>query len=511
MAQSTFVAFSSADPIVADTIVNVCTSIQTAETAYQPWNRNDVSGQPIDRSVFTWVENADSFVADISEPNHNVTYEVGLAIGMAKPLRLIRAANKDRKILEEIGLLHNPGHNDYANRATLTNILTKSPPVAPWSPPKRNREQPIYFVEPSVTDDLLIRVASGIKKTIKLKFRSFNPREIDRLTATEAFEQVGQSFGVIAIWRDSDTLRQYQRAAFTIGLARGLDIPFLLIAHKDQRLPLDLDEIATRWSTLSDIDSLMRDFREQILESLQEFTESRPTSERFLDLVHCGDPAAENEATQLDDYFLPTEQFRLTLDGELNILLGRKGTGKTAMFLQVRDKIRADKRNIVLDLQPVGFQLIKLKEFIIKQLSYGTRKEFIAAFWEYIVWLEIAYKLLEKDAQRVRFDSRLFPTYDRLSAAYKQRVEGSGDFSERLTRLTDIVVGRYEARPAVGDEPLASSALLEVVYGTEIHNMRDEVMSYLKTKGVVFFLFDNLDRFWTPSGFVEVDSLIVLV
>lgn len=127
------------------------------------------------------------------------------------------------------------------------------------------------------------------------------------------------------------------------------------------------------------------------------------------------------------------------------------------------------------------------------------------------MWLEIAYKLLEKDAQRVRFDSRLFPTYDRLSAAYKQRVEGSGDFSERLTRLTDIIVGRYEARRAVGDEPLASSALLEVVYGTEIHNMRDEVMSYLKTKGVVFFLFDNLDRFWTPSGFVEVDPLIVLV
>jgi hypothetical protein len=237
MAQKTFVAFSSADPIVADIIGEACKSIQSAETECEPWNRNDVSGQAVDRSVFSWVEGADSFVADISEPNHNVTYEVGLAIGMAKPVRLIRATNKDLKALEEIGLLHNIGHNDYANRAALVDILTKSPPVAPWSPPKRNREQPLYFIEPSVTDDLLTRVASGIKKTIKLKFRSFNPREIDRLTATEAFEQVGQSFGVIAVWRDtSEPFRQYQRAAFAIGLARGLEIPFLLLAHEDQRL-----------------------------------------------------------------------------------------------------------------------------------------------------------------------------------------------------------------------------------------------------------------------------------
>ena len=68
------------------------------------------------------------------------------------------------------------------------------------------------------------------------------------------------------------------------------------------------------------------------------------------------------EATQLDTYFLETEQFRLTLTGDLNIILGRKGSGKTAIFLQARNKVRANKNNIVVDLAPEGFQLIKLKE-----------------------------------------------------------------------------------------------------------------------------------------------------
>jgi hypothetical protein len=229
-------------------------------------------------------------------------------------------------------------------------------------------------------------------------------------------------------------------------------------------------------------------------------------------LTHCGDPAAENEATQLDNYFLETEQFRLTLDGDLNIILGRKGSGKTAIFIQTRNRVRANKNNIVVDLAPEGFQLVKIKEFVLKQLTRGTRKELIAAFWEYIVWLEIAHKLLEKDERRVRYDSRLIAPYERLDAAYKQRVEGYGDFSERLASLTDRIVSRYLEKSSNGDgqDDLASSKTLEIVYGSEIRPMRDEVLSYLKLKGMVFFLFDNLDRFWTPTGFAEVDALIIV-
>ena len=347
-----------------------------------------------------------------------------------------------------------------------------------------------------------------------MRFRSFNPREIDRLTATEAFEQVAQSFGIISIWHEAsapESFRQNQRAAFVIGIARGLDIPFLLLAHATSRLPLDLDELGTRWSAIADIDAAIRDFREAVADAQQSYVDVRPTSVRYLDIVHGGDPAAENEATKLDSYFLETEQYRLTLSGDLNIILGRKGSGKTAIFLQARDKIRANKNNIVIDLAPEGFQLVKLKEFILKQFSHGTRKEFIAAFWEYIVWLEIAYKLLEKDERRVRHDSRLLEQYYRLEAAYKQRVEGTGDFAVRLSDLTERILERYHATlDAAQGADTISSKTLEIVYGSEIRVMREEVLRYLKLKGIVCFLFDNLDRFWTPTGFGDLDALIIV-
>jgi nucleoside 2-deoxyribosyltransferase len=131
MGHTTFVAFSSSDSFVAETITDACRSSKNGETEYVPWNRNDTSGQPIERSILEWIEDADAFVADISDPNHNVTYEVGLAIGMGKPVRLVRAANKDRRLIEEIGLLHNLGHEDYSNRGGLIRIFDKLPEMAP--------------------------------------------------------------------------------------------------------------------------------------------------------------------------------------------------------------------------------------------------------------------------------------------------------------------------------------------------------------------------------------------
>ena len=514
MTHTTFVAFASVDQFVSKVIGEACKSASSSEAEFLPWNRNDASGQPIDRSVYSWVETADALVADISEPNHNVTYEVGLALGTQKSLRLIRATNKDRKLLEEIGLLHNIGHDEFSEAGQLVAILRRPYTTPPWPRPKRNTETPVYVLHSSRTDDLLRRALSNVKKILRMRFRNFNPQEIDRLTATEAFEQVAQSFGVVAIWHETsapEAFRQNQRAAFAIGIARGLDIPFLLLAPNRTRLPLDLDELATRWDAVADIDAKMRDFRDAVAEAQNSHVEVRPVAGRYLDAVYCGDPAAENEATQLDTYFLETEQFRLTLNGDLNIILGRKGSGKTAIFLQARNKVRANRNNIVVDLAPEGFQLIRLKELILDQLSHGTRKEFIAAYWEYIIWLEIAYKLLEKDEQRVRYDSRILEPYDRLKAAYEQRVDSSGDFALRLSDLTARIVDKYYAT-VHGDQPIGaiSSRTLQIVYGSEIRAVRDQVLGYLRLKGIVCLLFDNLDRFWTPSGFADVDTLIII-
>ena len=121
--------------------------------------------------------------------------------------------------------------------------------------------------------------------------------------------------------------------------------------------------------------------------------------------------------TTLERYYLKTDQYERALRGEVNLVVGRKGSGKTALFIRARDKTRADKRNIMVDLKPEGYQLIKLKEDILEYLGEGARQHLITAFWEYLILLEVAYKLLEKDRPLYRQStgSGLAPTLRRNS------------------------------------------------------------------------------------------------
>lgn len=502
---SVFVAYASGNAFHGKLIQSACQSASTAERIVTPWSTLDTSGSPIARSVETWIESADAVIADISVVNHNVTYEFGYAVGLQKPTRLIRSTHIDFSPVKTIGLLDTLGYDGYDYDHVLSRVLSKADETTRWGEVAKNKDQPLFILQPPTPTDATLRLTSAVKKVARIKFRGFNSAEISRLNASEAYEQVVSSFGVITFWMDGEseqTQRNNQRAAFIYGIARGRGIPALLIAHDKSSLPLDLHDQADRWWKLDDLDAIIAEFRLRVADLQNEFVTVKPQHEKLLEHLSCGDPVAENEATVLRDHFLETDPYRRALNGEANVLVGRKGSGKTAVFLQVRDRTRALKENIVIDLIPDGHQLIKMKEFILDKLSRGTRKEVISAFWEYVLWLEIAYKLLEKDEQRAVRDARLLEGYRKLKALFEARVDtGAGDFSERLKRLSQNVVDRFNGSSIVDSEQqLDSSKVLEVIYGQDVRELRDEVLEYLRLKGFVFFLFDNLDRFWTPGA-----------
>lgn len=508
-----FVAYAAGNSYHGEIIRAASNAASTPQRKIIPWSARDTSGAPIANSVEHWIERADAFIGDVSDVNDNVTYEIGFAIGLGKPVRLMRSEHVDFQKVKTVALLDTLGHDPYGLESTLVKVLKKTDQTSQWPDVPKNRDQPVLILNPPEPTDWSLRLVSAVKKIARLKFRSFNPWEISRLNASEAFEQATSSYGVIAFWvngNDEASMRNNQRAAFVFGLARGRNIPAVLLAHQDVVLPLDLQDQADRWRAYPDIDKVIRFFRDDVSDLQNDFVQARPQNDKLILHVNCGDPTAENEATDLADYFLETSAYQRTLRGESNLLVGRKGSGKTAIFLQVRDRTRSNKENIVVDLIPDGYQLIKMKEFILDQLTYGARKEVIAAFWEYVVWLEIAYKLLEKDKVRASRDSVLLSKYQQLESLFRSRVDtGTGDFSERLSRLTDRIVERF-SESAADATRFDSSKVLEIVYGKEIAELRAAVSDYLKLKGCVLFLLDNLDRFWTPGGFTADDALILI-
>jgi hypothetical protein len=213
----------------------------------------------------------------------------------------------------------------------------------------------------------------------------------------------------------------------------------------------------------------------------------------------------------LDQYYLKIDQFDRAINGEINLAVGRKGSGKTALFIRLRDKIRVDRRNIVVDLKPEGYQLIKIKEDILEYLSEGARQHLITAFWEYLIYLEIAYKMLEKDQRTHRYNREIHDAYIALSGAYNAKnFSAEGDFSERLATLSERLAAQYQEKYGTQDaRRLTAGEVTELVYTHDIKQLRELISSYLHRKEAVWVLFDNLDKGWSTQGVDVIDAVVL--
>jgi hypothetical protein len=168
-------------------------------------------------------------------------------------------------------------------------------------------------------------------------------------------------------------------------------------------------------------------------------------------------------------------------------------------------------RNVVVDLRPEGYQLIKLKEDILAYLSEGSRQHMITAFWEYLILLEVAYKLLEKDQYTHKHNHEIGELYLELRSTYKvDDFSVEGDFSERLAVLSHRISDDYFTKYGIGtQQKLTTEQVTELLYRHDLAKLRGLISEYLERKGTVWILFDNLDKGWSTQGVDEMDATVL--
>ena len=138
------------------------------------------------------------------------------------------------------------------------------------------------------------------------------------------------------------------------------------------------------------------------------------------------------------------------------------------------------------------------------------RSHLITALFEYVLYLEICYKVLEKDGVRHTRDARLYEPYRRLLAVYESGKAGEGDFSERLLSLSQELVAKFQERfGTTANQRLTASEVTELIYKRNIGDIRQALSEYLRFKDSVWVLFDNLDKGWSPHGLTDGDVVIL--
>lgn len=480
------------------------------------WEELDIAGRFISSEVLRGIDQAEFLIADITTLNFNVTYEVGYAIGRGKRVVIVRneafGKIEDEKI-RKLGIYDTLGFKNYQNSIELSNLIKS---VRDAEPLRRevqiDRNQPIYVTKTRYQSDYAIRIAARLKKS-GLGYRSFDPSEQPRLSAIDAISQVTRSLGVLIHLLPTaveDAEVHNLRCAFIAGLADGMDKPCVLLQEGDDPVPLDYRDLVSVITHPSQIDEVVADLAGDVVSRLTEAESGADqTDASLLERVHFGASSAENEITDLADYYLATDEFRRALQGEARLVVGRKGSGKSAVFFRVRDKVSSARRNVVLDLKPDGFQLIKLKDRVLSALDKGSQEHTITAFWHCVLMLEIARSALHLDKAAHRLDDSIYRSYLQLEDKYKEYGydAGQGDFAERISSLIYRIEERFDRRDGEENISLSTPEVTALIYDNDIKKLNDALVDHLQRKDSLWILFDNIDKGWSPTGIDASDIL----
>ena len=130
------------------------------------------------------------------------------------------------------------------------------------------------------------------------------------------------------------------------------------------------------------------------MEALQKPTAAPPPAlASILDELDLGNVAAENEISGLRQYFVRTGNFRQVRQGHAQLVVGRKGAGKTETFYGLRQAVKRGREVLVLDMKPEGHQFTRLREAVLKGLTEGEQEYTMGAFWTYLLSAEVAHKI----------------------------------------------------------------------------------------------------------------------
>jgi hypothetical protein len=211
-----------------------------------------------------------------------------------------------------------------------------------------------------------------------------------------------------------------------------------------------------------------------------------------------GDLRAEADIAMLDRAFLETADYQTLIEtSDRLIIVGRRGTGKSALTLALVKYLRSARSTHVVILAPEEHQIIGLRPLVqlfgdkFLHIRAGTR-----LVWRYALMLEVARCLAKYSgvAETKAFDC-VRPHLDK----WNKRGHGIIERFRHLLRETIDVSHAPESR--IGDLPVA----------LDLTSLQDAIAEMCQvSKTTTFFLIDRLDEGYEPDdiGVGLIDGLL---
>ncbi|MES2294413.1 MAG: hypothetical protein V4527_14005 [Pseudomonadota bacterium] len=514
MPETAFIAYPEAFPLVREAIKAAVEF--SAEEAFilKPWQKLQIIGFKVDDLIRNQIQEAAVLVADITYPNTNVFYEIGYAMAVGKPVlaTVNTAVEKAIQRIQKIGLFDTTGWATYNNGQELFEKLKAWPDIA-WTSSyqrRRNHSQPLFILDALAKTDFRNHIFHAVDNS-HLRYRSFDPAEIPRLTAAQAIAEISSSAGaIIPIISEElvDAELHNLRASFLLGLCHGYRVEALAIQYENAPVPLDYRDFIRNSTFKRETEKHVQEFASQVLIWNQEpSVRGSFAGLGLLNEMDLGSPTAENETQSLNYYFVKTAEFARAARAEGAIVIGRKGSGKSAVFFQIAESASRERKSCVVDLRPASHNLSEMREAILDVVTAGVFDHTIAAFWQYILYIEILLKIREIALPRSKND---FSIQERIRAIEESfslsESVVSGDFTSRLRGAVNEIISVAASSKNPDD---LRNRLTNIMFEEPIHRLREAIVSFSDFVDEVVVLIDDLDKGWPPRQ-VEVHDITMV-
>jgi hypothetical protein len=513
-----FVAYPSRPESLSETIeaaVDLINGTQVVDAT--PWRSLAVTGRLVIKEICDAINANDLFMCDLTFLNPNVLFELGFAVARNKRIWLTIDSSYDLAIAnyKQVKLLTTVGYSTYHNATEIVNAFLDEQPyghldrtlyadVIETLIGSGPRPPSLLYLKSSVNTEASARLTRRLHKST-IPMVTDDPAEITVQTLAWYAQAALSAHAVIAHLLDDtrSTTAPVQNAkyAFVSGLAHGLGKPLLMLAHSPYQPPFDYQELLRVHSSAGEcvtiLDAWLQPIEDAYHEDRQRYAEHRRDGDAALALrrIHLGDHIAENEQSQLLDYFIETASYTEALHASQSLVfVGRKGTGKTANLYKIANELGRDKRIHVCVVQPIDYDLEGVLRLLRLSLPVAEHGYLIESLWKFLIYTQIAISIYE--------DIRARPIHIPLEdeeANFARFVESEiapveADFTVRMeAAIADLCSVDFSAGPAAQRVKVS-----EILHDTIIARLRTELGRVLGSRERVCVLVDNLDKAWRP-------------
>ncbi|MBX3239024.1 MAG: hypothetical protein KIT80_09605 [Chitinophagaceae bacterium] len=521
-----FFAYGSETPSCGEFIEEAIKEINqnTHPVRIKSWKELSVGGNFLISAILREIESSDIFCCDVTNLNENVLFELGFAIARNKPVWIIQdiTISSSFQKFKEFILLNNVGYINYTSTKNIvTDFLDKkqyafAKPLLesiPIESPVKEKPKLLFYLKSQIDNNYNQYIVNSIEESKipvliddssenKLSPISWYLMNLTRIPATLIeFSSADRSNAQI----------HNAKASLLAGLSVGFRKKILFIAAQPYPSAVDYQDYLKRFTDLPTCQKLVSPFLKQLRNEAIELMDEKVDYRQYkrkdgvLQKIVFGEMLAEHESNDIYDYYVNTANDDNLVRSEYNIVVGRKGSGKTASFYYLKTKYFKDIRNQVVIFKPINFELDGLIELMHDTTLEFGKSYIIESAWKYLIYSEILrsiyLRISDKPEYSIKKEDEVI-----IKFVSENREQIMPDLSSRLNEL----FAKLTAVKGVTDQREFLSKFSEVLHSETLKKMVGLIISFMTTKGMLILLIDNLDKNWRKGSNIEATSKFIL-